>query len=356
MHRRAGVRPGQGVGDRRRRAPEGQVIDRCESFLLGRGRDFLRRALESTLQAQAETLEKTGHRPACPCGAVGRHKGNASRTVMTALGPWPSGGPTSPAGPAARGCLRRSAPRPGRLPHAPGDAADLPARGAELLRRRRAPPGRVLRLEGQRRDHPPGLPGGADSGRRLPSRSSPAPAESFAAAAGDVEFQVDAAKVNTTGGWRDMKVGIFARRERGEPATPAEWDERDAAAADDAGGLRGDRGDRRLRPALGGVGDPAGDRGSERRSPSWATAPNGSGTRRRGSSAAAIRCWTSTTPPSRSPTRARRSSASGRRRGGLAGSGPRAAAVRRLGRAVRPHRGDARGGPRTGRACGVGRL
>ena len=24
-----------------------------------------------------------------------------------------------------------------------------------------------------------------------------------------------------------MKVGIFARRERGEPATPVEWDERD---------------------------------------------------------------------------------------------------------------------------------
>jgi hypothetical protein len=55
---------------------------------------------------------------------------------------------------------------------------------------------------------------------------SPAVAAAFADAAGDVEFQTDAAKVNTTGGWRDMKVGIFARRERGEPATPEEWDER----------------------------------------------------------------------------------------------------------------------------------
>jgi hypothetical protein len=55
---------------------------------------------------------------------------------------------------------------------------------------------------------------------------SPAVPAAFAAAAGDVEFQTDAAKVNTTGGWRDMKIGIFARRERGEPATPAEWDER----------------------------------------------------------------------------------------------------------------------------------
>jgi hypothetical protein len=56
---------------------------------------------------------------------------------------------------------------------------------------------------------------------------APAVAAAFADAAGDVEFQTDAAKVNTTGGWRDMKIGIFARRERGEPATPDEWDERE---------------------------------------------------------------------------------------------------------------------------------
>jgi hypothetical protein len=56
--------------------------------------------------------------------------------------------------------------------------------------------------------------------------ASPVIATAFADAAGEVEFQVDAAKVNTTGGWRDMKVGIFARRERGEAATPGEWDTR----------------------------------------------------------------------------------------------------------------------------------
>ncbi len=59
---------------------------------------------------------------------------------------------------------------------------------------------------------------------------SPVVAEAFAAASGDVEFQTDAAKVNTTGGWRDMKIGVFARRERGEPATPADWNKRDLPA------------------------------------------------------------------------------------------------------------------------------
>jgi hypothetical protein len=39
-------------------APEGQIIDRCESFMLGFGRDFLRRSLESTIQSRAESLEK----------------------------------------------------------------------------------------------------------------------------------------------------------------------------------------------------------------------------------------------------------------------------------------------------------
>jgi hypothetical protein len=67
----------------------------------------------------------------------------------------------------------------------------------------------------------------AESRRIADSRTNaPAVAAAFAAAAGDVEFQADAAEVNTTGGGRDMKIGTFARRERGEPATPAEWDER----------------------------------------------------------------------------------------------------------------------------------
>ena len=54
-------------------APEGQVIDRCESFLLGNGRDFLRRVLESTLQSRAELLEKKGAPPESAC--AGRRVG-----------------------------------------------------------------------------------------------------------------------------------------------------------------------------------------------------------------------------------------------------------------------------------------
>jgi hypothetical protein len=46
----------------------------------------------------------------------------------------------------------------------------------------------------------------------------------------DTELHIDAGKVNTGDGWRDVKVAVFARRERGAPTTPADWDERDLPA------------------------------------------------------------------------------------------------------------------------------
>jgi hypothetical protein len=52
----------------------------------------------------------------------------------------------------------------------------------------------------------------------------------FAAAAGVIEVPIDAGKVNTTGGWRDVKVAVFAKRELGAPAAPAAWAERDLPA------------------------------------------------------------------------------------------------------------------------------
>lgn len=59
------------------------------------------------------------------------------------------------------------------------------------------------------------------------TREQRATAELFAQAGGDHEAHIDAGKVNTLEGWRDVKVAIFAKRERGEPATAAQWDQRD---------------------------------------------------------------------------------------------------------------------------------
>lgn len=57
-------------------------------------------------------------------------------------------------------------------------------------------------------------------------REEPAAAMDFRTATGDVEFTTDGTSVNTTEGWREMKLGMFSKRQRGAAATPAEWDTR----------------------------------------------------------------------------------------------------------------------------------
>jgi len=51
-----------------------------------------------------------------------------------------------------------------------------------------------------------------------------ATAKSFQAATGDVEFAVDAGKVNTReDGWKDLKIAVVSKREAGPSATPEQW-------------------------------------------------------------------------------------------------------------------------------------
>jgi hypothetical protein len=55
--------------------------------------------------------------------------------------------------------------------------------------------------------------------------------EAFGRAGGDFELHIDAGKVNTAeDGWRDIKVAVFARRERGEAGDSAGLAERDLPA------------------------------------------------------------------------------------------------------------------------------
>ena len=70
----------------------------------------------------------------------------------------------------------------------------------------------------------------AASRRATAGRAERGDAGRFARAGGGVEVAIDAGKVNTTGGWRDVKVAVFARRRPGPPATPAAWGERELPA------------------------------------------------------------------------------------------------------------------------------
>jgi hypothetical protein len=54
----------------------------------------------------------------------------------------------------------------------------------------------------------------------------PAAGKAFREAAGAVEFATDGTSANTTQGWREMRLGVFAKRKPGKPQTVAHWEER----------------------------------------------------------------------------------------------------------------------------------
>jgi hypothetical protein len=59
-------------------------------------------------------------------------------------------------------------------------------------------------------------------------RDDPRASAAFRSAGGDVEFQTDGTMVNTAGGWREMRLSIFAKRGRGRPVSGArDWHQRD---------------------------------------------------------------------------------------------------------------------------------
>jgi hypothetical protein len=51
--------------------------------------------------------------------------------------------------------------------------------------------------------------------------------EPFRETAGDIEFCTDGTSVNTWEGWREMRLGIFSKRMRGESATVEQWEDRE---------------------------------------------------------------------------------------------------------------------------------
>jgi hypothetical protein len=65
-------------------------------------------------------------------------------------------------------------------------------------------------------------------GRRMRTwqREAPEAGQPFREASGEIEFQTDGTSVNTTGGWREVRLSIFAKRPRGEPVTDLDaWDD-----------------------------------------------------------------------------------------------------------------------------------
>jgi hypothetical protein len=71
----------------------------------------------------------------------------------------------------------------------------------------------------------------AEARRAQADRPERGDAARFASTPGEVEVLIDAGKVNTLDGWRDVKVGVFLKRPVGAPARPDEWASRALPAA-----------------------------------------------------------------------------------------------------------------------------
>jgi len=66
--------------------------------------------------------------------------------------------------------------------------------------------------------------------RATSTRDTRADADRFGSAPGVVEVAIDAGKVNTDTGWRDIKLAVFGKREEGDPAGLDRWAERELPA------------------------------------------------------------------------------------------------------------------------------
>ena len=50
--------------------------------------------------------------------------------------------------------------------------------------------------------------------------------QAFGKAPGEPEFYSDGLKINTTGGWREMRLNLLQKRERAAPVQPERWNDR----------------------------------------------------------------------------------------------------------------------------------
>jgi hypothetical protein len=64
-----------------------------------------------------------------------------------------------------------------------------------------------------------------ERGRKWMSEAND-PVEAFVKASGHAEFSSDGVKINTVGGWREMRLSMLAKRQPAAPCEPEQWDDR----------------------------------------------------------------------------------------------------------------------------------
>jgi hypothetical protein len=208
-------------------APHGQVINSAEAVVLSQGRELLRQSLEIITQEEVDEIEKKNETRLCPkCQGKKRHRGSPSKKNETAAG-------TITVERRYDECI------PCRLlEHVVDDILGLGERYTLGIRRLIVRAGGAKSFAEAEEDlfEYCGLKVSHMTVRELCQQEAVKMAEwqnassevqkDFAESPGNVEVTMDGTSVNTTEGWREVKVGIASKREWGDSALPEEWDTR----------------------------------------------------------------------------------------------------------------------------------
>jgi len=216
-------------------APFGQFLNYADAAVQDKGRELLRQSLENIVQTEIDEIEKKKASRLCPkCQTKREHLGKHSKTIRS------SSGNIKPA-------RRYEKCHPCGLPTHVADAPlglekDYTV-GFLFLAIRAGSKGSYKDAEEDMKVWR-GLEVSHETIRMLCHQEAPKVKQfveesveipkDFIATKGNVEITIDATKVNTLKGWRDMKIGIFSKRLLGEGVDISYWDKRTRRMLPDA--------------------------------------------------------------------------------------------------------------------------
>ena len=205
-------------------ADYGQFLNAAEAVVMSKGHELLRQSLETLHQESIDDIEKKNETKVCPhCQQKKRHLGYTEKKIETAAGRinierrYDACYPCKQQGYVADTLLglkdnytvgiRRLAVRAGgtkSFEEAEDDLQEYCGLKLSHMTIRKLCDKESSKMEEWQ-------------------QTSSEIQEDFIAAPGNVEVTMDATKVNTTEGWKDTKVLILSKRERGESALPEEF-------------------------------------------------------------------------------------------------------------------------------------
>jgi hypothetical protein len=208
-------------------APFGQFLNHADAAAKEKGQELLQQSLENIVQTEINDIEKKNETRICPkCQRKTRHLGYRKKNIESSSGTL----------------------RPERLYHECGlcDLLECPADASLGLEENYTVGFRLLAVRaGSKKSYEEaqedlkvycGLEVSHMTIRKLCHKEAPKVKQfveqsaevpkDFITASGNVEFTIDATKVNTLQGWRDMKIGIFIKRLLGEGVDISYWDKR----------------------------------------------------------------------------------------------------------------------------------